>query len=59
MNNEEKKGLNKGTKIFLAVCIIWALYCLTGIKNNLSDLKSEAELINRQLTQIDRSIRSH
>ncbi len=43
-------------KIFLVICIIWVLYCLTCINNNLSRLSSEAETINRQLSQINNSI---
>ena len=58
MDNEEKKDSKKATKIFLAICIIWALYCLTGIGKNLKELTSEVKTINAYLNQIDRSIKS-
>jgi hypothetical protein len=59
MSIEEKIESKKLTKIFLVICIVWALYCLTNIKNNLNKLSSETETINRQLSLIDFAIRNY
>ena len=46
-------------KVFIVICIIWALFCLTNISNNLKHLHSDLETMTRQLSSIDFAIRNY